>query len=162
MLYRFYNKTPLLLFLTTAWLLTNAQAFAPPSPARGVGWSNVPTQQQHQQQQRSPAYTHMARIRHQGRAQSSLKVVADAEQDEKKRRKDSSSDNANDWTPTASGGFLPNLAQRFTAGDSSSTEKPLMTEVTSLQDYKDHVVDYKDGLVCGTFTFLTLLRSYYE
>lgn len=69
------------------------------------------------------------------RVPAPLSVVADAEETERNSRRDSS----DAWIPTKDGGFLPNLRPH----------KPLQVE--SIQDYKAHVADEKERLVCVRF-----------
>jgi thiol-disulfide isomerase/thioredoxin len=108
-------------------------------------------------------------------------VVADAEQEEKskQRRNRDDDDNDNDWVPTATGGwFSPYLTRRLgreqpaleeeqlhaqsptspsAAATAPSKPKPskkknhLMTEVKTMQEYKDQVVDEQDAIVCVRF-----------
>jgi len=82
-------------------------------------------------------------------------AFADAEAEKEEVRRNNSGSNSNNnnnssedgdgdsWIPTR-GGFLPNLARRIGVKKDS---KQLITEVTTLQDYKRVVADEKDRLV---------------
>jgi thiol-disulfide isomerase/thioredoxin len=109
---------------------------------------------------------------------SRLWVVADAEEKEKKQRRnrdDDDNDDGQDWIPTETGGWLsPKLTKMFgrkqepeqlqaqsqqqsptlpaTAPPKpSKKKKQLMTEVKTMQEYKDQVVDEADAIVCVRF-----------
>lgn len=146
--------------------------------------------QQQQQQRRSPLISSSPSPS----SSSTLWVVADAQgEDIRKGRKRERNENNNknnsdttydhvvddddeeysvsatspSWIPTASGGFLPNLAQRFRLPgrgkqpDELSHQEtaavrpqqhPLLQEVVTLQDYKREVIDVGDyPLVCVRF-----------
>jgi thiol-disulfide isomerase/thioredoxin len=157
MIYSINNKNmligPLLLLIATTTPSSSAFLCA---PLVGSGFSK------HAPQKRarpvpsfstSPAPTN-------ANALSRLWVVADAEQEEKQQRRnrdnsdddsDDADDNEKDWIRTATGGFIPNLTRRFRNEAPAPSKQRVMTEVTTLQDYKDQVVDEQDAIVCVRF-----------
>ena len=76
-----------------------------------------------------------------------LHAVAEFEELQRKRN-DNDNNNDDEWTETASGGFLPNLFRRLQP-DTPATE--LITEVSTLQDYKRVVADDHVNLVVVLF-----------
>jgi hypothetical protein len=137
----------MLLTISVSWLMTSSTAFVAQQSFSFVG-------PMHASPLHQLGYS-PSRIRPGASSSSRLSVVADAEQEEKKGRRENDDDGSvDDWIPTSSGGFLPNLTKRLSRKPAGSTDKPLLTEVTTLQDYKDQVVDNQEGIVCGKWTFL--------
>lgn len=90
---------------------------------------------------------------------SPLMAIAEFEELQRHRKDETDGDAENstdEWIPTASGGFLPNWLQirnnKLPSHDSQTLASPeLMTEVSTLQDYKRVVADERDQLVVVLF-----------
>jgi thiol-disulfide isomerase/thioredoxin len=169
-----YSNKQLLLLITTTWCI----ATATPSAAFVVQPSS--SQQQQQSHQRALSYF-PASASTSSRSRLMVVADAEQEEKNKQRRnRDDDDDNDNDWVPTATGGwFSPYLTRRLgkeqppeqqaqaqqqsptsspaAAAPAPSIPKPskrknqLMTEVKTMQEYKDEVVDEQDAIVCVRF-----------
>lgn len=95
---------------------------------------SVPQKRQLRTSSRSSSIANLPPSAHR-RQTSSLWVVADAEEKEKKGNNHSDS---SPWRETANGGYLPNISR-----------SPITVE--SMEDYKRVVADEKDLLVCVRF-----------
>jgi thiol-disulfide isomerase/thioredoxin len=166
---------PLLLYLiTTAWCITTSSA------AFVVQSSSSSPQKQQQRHQRARPYR-PASASTSSRSRLMVVASDALQEDKSKQRRDRDDDHDdddNDWVPTATGGwFSPYLTRRLgreqppeeekeqqqaklqlqQPAPAPSTPKPskkknkLMTEVKTMQEYKDQVVDEQDAIVCVRF-----------
>ena len=80
-----------------------------------------------------------------------LKVVADPpieKENGKSKGRKKNDDDSNDWIASKDGGFIPNIRARLRG---PSTTKTTIQEVTDIQQYKTHVAEINDQMVCVRF-----------
>jgi thiol-disulfide isomerase/thioredoxin len=165
---------PLLLLITTA----SSAAFVVQSSSSSNHQQLLLLQQRHQVDR---IITKRARPSASSSSRLWVVADAEQEEKEKQRRKrdDDDNDDGQDWIPTATGGWLsPSLTKIFgrkpepeqqqqqqaqsqqsptLPATAPATSKPskkksqLMTEVKTMQEYKDQVVDEVDAIVCVRF-----------
>jgi len=112
---------------------------------------------QEQQQQQQQQQLHVA-----------LADFVEPEEKEKKKRDHNHNNDEDDWTPAASGGFLPNFRKRVarvaggvgnahahahadTAANKKKKQQLLLQQVETLEDYKRVVADERNRMVCVRF-----------
>lgn len=135
---------PLWLWCLPSLLAAHATvAFAPSLPRRGVARVAVPPAPQPQRRSRPAPLRAVAEFEELKREKASSSSTNGRNGDSRDASASASDDG--DWTPTASGGFLPNfLKERLPAGE-------LLREVTTLPDYKRVVAEEPHRLVVVFF-----------
>ncbi|GKY93957.1 hypothetical protein MPSEU_000362600 [Mayamaea pseudoterrestris] len=88
---------------------------------------------------------------------TSLQAVAEFEELRREKEDSNSDDNSDAWIPTASGGFLPRFLRRHQPPqdehnhDMNIPEQTIMTDVSTLADYKRVVADEAEQMVVVLF-----------